>query len=73
MITVIGIFMIIGGICCICTPNMTYLMTGILLVVFGVLCCFKPLIVTTTVGIFIGLGVISAGANLLTFAANDGK
>ena len=41
---------------------------GILTCAFGILCMFKPLIVTTTVGIFISLGVISAGANLITVA-----
>ena len=41
---------------------------GILMCVFGVLCMFKPIIMASTLGVFIGLGIISAGANLITLA-----
>ena len=41
---------------------------GILMCAFGILCMFKPLIVTTTLGVFLGLGVIVSGANLITIA-----
>ena len=41
---------------------------GILLCVFGVLCIIKPLVMASTIGLFIGLGIISAGANMITIA-----
>ena len=41
---------------------------GILLCVFGVLCMFKPLVMASTIGVFIGLGIVSAGADMITFA-----
>ena len=41
---------------------------GILMCLFGVLCCYKPLVMASTIGIFIGLGVISIGANLIAIA-----
>ncbi len=44
------------------------LCTGILLGVFGILCMFKPLIMASVIGVFIGIGIISAGANMITFA-----
>ena len=40
----------------------------ILLCLFGVLCTLKPIIIASTIGIFIGLGMIFAGANLITLA-----
>ena len=43
---------------------------GILLCLFGVLCLMKPLIVASVLGVFIGLGIISAGANIITQAAS---
>lgn len=44
------------------------LITGILLVATSVLCFVHPGIVITSMGILIGLGVIVAGANLITLA-----
>ena len=44
------------------------LILGILLIVFGILCLLNPLSVTTTLGIFMGLGVITAGCSLFTVA-----
>ena len=41
---------------------------GILMCVFGILCMFKPIIMALTLGVFIGLGIITAGANLITLA-----
>ena len=46
---------------------------GILLIVFGILCMFKPIIVASTIGVFIGLGIISAGANMITLATTSEK
>lgn len=42
------------------------LITGILLVIMSVLCFVHPGIVINSMGILIGLGVIVAGANLIT-------
>ena len=41
---------------------------GILSCVFGILCLFKPVIMASVIGVFIGLGIISAGANMITLA-----
>ena len=41
---------------------------GILIAVFGILCLFKPIVMASVVGIFIGLGIIVSGANLITIA-----
>ena len=41
---------------------------GILLGIFGILCMFKPLIMASVIGVFVGLGVIVAGTNLITLA-----
>ncbi len=41
---------------------------GLLACVFGVLCLFKPVIMASIIGVFIGLGIISAGANMITLA-----
>ena len=41
---------------------------GLLMSLFGILCMFKPLIMVSTVGVFIGLGIISVGANMITLA-----
>ena len=46
---------------------------GILLCVFGILCMFKPLVMASIIGVFIGLGIVSAGANLITFATTSEK
>lgn len=46
---------------------------GILMIVFGVLCCFNPVIMASLIGIFIGLGIICAGANLITMASMPEK
>ncbi len=44
------------------------LIFGILLCVFGVLSLLNPSIIASTIGIFIGLGIISAGANMISLA-----
>ena len=44
------------------------LCSGILLCVFGVLCLFNPLLMASVIGVFVGLGIISAGANIITLA-----
>ncbi len=44
------------------------LIIGILICVFGVLCLFMPLILASVIGVFIGLGIISAGASLISLA-----
>ena len=41
---------------------------GILACVFGILCMFKPFIMASVIGVFIGLGIISAGADMITVA-----
>ena len=41
---------------------------GILAGVFGILCMFKPVVMASIIGVFIGLGIISAGANMITIA-----
>ena len=44
------------------------LIIGILLILFGILSMINPQALASTLGIFIGFGVVSAGANLITFA-----
>ena len=44
------------------------LIIGIIMVAFGILCLFKPVVTVTTMGIFIGIGVIFSGALLITVA-----
>ena len=44
------------------------LIIGILMVIFGVLSLLNPIIIETTIGIFIGFGIIVSGANLITVA-----
>ena len=46
----------------------TPLCIGILLCVFGILSLLNPTIIASAIGIFIGLGIISAGANMITLA-----
>ena len=41
---------------------------GILICLFGVLSLLNPAIIATSIGIFIGLGIISTGANMITQA-----
>ena len=41
---------------------------GILACIFGILCLFKPLIMASVIGVFIGLGIIFAGADMITIA-----
>ena len=41
---------------------------GILQCLFGMLCVMNPQIVTATVGIFMGLGVVASGANIISVA-----
>ena len=45
-----------------------HLITGILVLIFGILCLFNPVIVASIIGIFIGLGIIFTGASLITLA-----
>ena len=42
------------------------LITGILMVIFGVVCLFKPMVQATVLGIFISMFLIFAGINLVT-------
>ena len=44
---------------------------GLLACVFGILCLFKPVIMASVIGIFIGLGIISAGANMITVVTTE--
>ncbi|MBR1781725.1 MAG: DUF308 domain-containing protein [Oscillospiraceae bacterium] len=44
------------------------LLFGIVTVLFGVLSVMNPAIIMTAVGTFIGLGIIAAGANMVTVA-----
>ena len=44
------------------------LILGILLILFGILSMFKPLVLASTIGVFIGLGIISFGADMITLA-----
>ena len=44
------------------------LILGILIIAFGILSIFNPVIIAAAIGIFIGLGIISCGASLITFA-----
>ena len=46
---------------------------GIFACVFGILCLFKPVIMASVIGVFIGLGIISAGANMITLATTPEK
>lgn len=39
---------------------------GIIMVVFGIVCLFRPDIMAETIGIIIGLGIISLGADMIT-------
>ena len=49
------------------------LITGLLVLLFGILCMIRPIVMASFIGIFIGLGVIFAGANLITeVTAPDG-
>ena len=41
---------------------------GILTCLFGVLSMFKPLLLASTIGVYIGLGIIVVGANMITLA-----
>ena len=41
---------------------------GILSALFGVLCLFKPLVMASVIGVFIGLGIVVSGANMITVA-----
>ena len=44
------------------------LIIGILMILFGVLSMINPQALASTLGVFIGLGVVCAGADLITFA-----
>lgn len=46
------------------------LIFGILVVIFGIICLFNPLIIASMIGVFIGLGIISAGATMITAGAS---
>ena len=41
---------------------------GILVCIFGILCLFKPVIMASVIGVFIGLGIIFTGADMITMA-----
>lgn len=42
-----------------------YLILGILLTVYGIFCMIYPLVSLTAVGIFIGIGIVMSGVNLI--------
>lgn len=42
---------------------------GILMVIFGVLCLFKPIVLSSMLGVFIALIMIFAGASLITLGS----
>ena len=44
------------------------LILGILMIAFGVLCCYKPLIMAGTLGILLGLGIIATGCSMIAIA-----
>ena len=44
------------------------LLFGILALVFGILCLFKPVVMASTIGVFMGLGIIVTGCELVTIA-----
>ncbi len=46
------------------------LATGILILIFGILCLVEPLIAAISIGIVMGLGVVSAGISWITLALN---
>ena len=46
---------------------------GILACVFGVLCLFKPVVMASVIGVFIGLGIICTGADMITLATTPEK
>ena len=48
----------------------TALILGILMIAFGVLCCFKPVVMTSTLGVIIGLGIVSTGCQMVTLATS---
>ena len=44
------------------------LILGILMIAFGALCCYKPLIMASTLGILLGLGIIATGSSMIAIA-----
>ncbi len=46
----------------------TYMLLGWLTLLFGVLCMFNPLLLASTIGMFMGLGIIVVGASMITLA-----
>ena len=46
----------------------TYMLLGWLTLLFGVLCMFNPILLASTIGIFMGLGIIAVGASMITLA-----
>ena len=40
-------------------------LTGILILIFGILAIMNPVIITTSIGLFIGLGIISCGLDII--------
>ena len=49
------------------------LILGILLVAYGVLSLYKPLVLAATIGVFMGIGIIFAGANIITQATTPAE
>ena len=45
-----------------------FLIFGILLTLLGILCMFNPLIPASVIGVFIALGIITVGAEMITLA-----
>ena len=44
------------------------LILGILIIVFGILCVFKPMITVTVIGVFMGIGIILSGGSMIALA-----
>lgn len=46
-----------------------YLLSGILIAVYGIVCAFFPIFSFAAIGIFIGIGIIMAGVNLIILSS----
>ncbi len=46
------------------------LILGIIMLVFGFICMFNPVIIREVVGVFMGIGIIAAGAGLITLGVS---
>lgn len=46
-----------------------YLLFGVLIAVYGVVCAIYPIVSLAAIGTYIGIGIIFAGANLIMLSA----